>query len=237
MKEGSSRRVVAPNTLEILQENLPEGLSKEKNYNHESELLGNLEKLDLTDLQIVLNEEGYAIWREMPSYIHNGAVDTILNLFQVWKQEQGAQLFGKQEADVLVSSATNTKRCPDYAIYGPDRLTALGNVRGVAALHAVMNPHVIFQFSCGDKFRTEKRAVDDISLLAGVGDYHDLKRPSVVYLIKARREGDASDSSVFGFDVYEVRPGNTTPDNPTMTYDVGGNEDSHIVVTRPDMGL
>jgi hypothetical protein len=72
-----------------------------------------------------------------------------------------------------------------------------------------------FSFSWGNKFHKDKQAVGDISLLAGVGDYHDLKRPSVVYLIEARRGGDASDSPVFGFDVYEVRPGNTTPENPT----------------------
>jgi hypothetical protein len=62
--EGSPRHHVARNTLEILQENLPEGLSKKKKYNHESDLLEDLKKLDLTDLQIILDDEGYAIWRE-----------------------------------------------------------------------------------------------------------------------------------------------------------------------------
>jgi hypothetical protein len=99
-------------------------------------------------------------------------------------------------------------------------------------------PSCHFSVQLGDTFHKEKQAVEDISLLAGVGDYHDLKCPSVVYLIRARRDELAPDSSVFGFDVYEVRPGNRTPDNPTVTHDVvGGNEDAHIVVTRPDMGL
>jgi hypothetical protein len=128
--EGSPRRV-ARNTLEILREKLPEGLSREKQYNHESELLEDIQKQGITDLQIVLNNEGYAIWREMPGVIHNRAVGKILVAFQTWKQEQGAQLHGEKSADVLTNSATQTKRCPDYAIYGPDRSTESGDVRGV----------------------------------------------------------------------------------------------------------
>jgi hypothetical protein len=35
--------------------------SKDKQYKHKRELLEDLERMDVTDLQIVLNDEGYAV--------------------------------------------------------------------------------------------------------------------------------------------------------------------------------
>jgi hypothetical protein len=37
---------------------------------------------------------------------------------------------------------------------------------------------------------------------------------------------------VYGFDVYEVRQGERTPDDPTSTYGVGGDENAHIGVLQ-----
>jgi hypothetical protein len=37
-----------------------------KPINHERELWAFLERLDATDLHIVLDDEGYAVWQEMP---------------------------------------------------------------------------------------------------------------------------------------------------------------------------
>jgi hypothetical protein len=42
---------------------------------------------------------------------------------------------------------------------------------------------------------------------------------------------------VYGFDVYEVRQGERTPDDPTSTYGVGGDENAHIGLAPEDMGL
>jgi hypothetical protein len=65
-KESSPSRVVAQTTaLEVLQDSLPSEL-KGKMYNDEGELWEAQQKIGLSDLQIVLNNEGYAVWREMP---------------------------------------------------------------------------------------------------------------------------------------------------------------------------
>ena len=62
------------------------------------------QKIGLSDLQIVLNSEGYAVWREMPDTKHNARVDVILGEYGKWKQEQSAVLSGrKKEADVFAS--------------------------------------------------------------------------------------------------------------------------------------
>jgi hypothetical protein len=123
MKESSPCRV-ARTPREILQENLPEGLSKDKKYEDDGELWEELEKLNLSDLQIVRNEQGYAVWREMPGPIHNAAVEEIQELFNAWKGEQAAQLCGTKQADVyyMKNFKKNNKHCPDFAIWGPDRL-------------------------------------------------------------------------------------------------------------------
>jgi hypothetical protein len=100
----------------------------------------------------------------------------------------------------------------------------------------MVNPHVIFQFSWANALDYEKRAVDDMSLFAGVSDYIALLRPNVTYLIKAKRKGESP--VVHGFDVYEVRQGQRMRiDQPNFTYHVGGNEDLTIEVAAADMGL
>jgi hypothetical protein len=236
-KEGSSRRVTK---LEVLQESLPEEIQG-KVYKDEGYLWEELEKLNLTDLHIVLNDEGYAVWREMPGTVHNTGVNAIHMEFAKWKEEQGAVLFSRLEADVFVSKSfeLNKKRCPDFAIWGPDRLNERVGVKGNAELKKVMNPHVTFQFSWGNNLEREKLAVDDMSLYAGVGEHEALERPNVVYLIKAKRRGAPNlqpDSPVLGFDVYEVRQGERIAD-PTLTYSVGVDEDVTIEVAPEDMGL
>jgi hypothetical protein len=104
-----------------------------------------------------------------------------------------------------------------------------------------MNPHVIFQFSWGNKIEKEKAAVDDMSKYAGQDDLAPLGCPNVLYLIKTKRKGDPNpqpDSPVHGFDVYEVRQGGElTADHPTLAYRVGENEHVTIEVAPGDMGL
>jgi hypothetical protein len=60
------------------------------------------------------------------------------------------------------------KRCPDFAIWGPDRLNESEIPRANAG--KAVNPHVIFQFSSCNKFKKEKHAVDDMTMYAGVGE-------------------------------------------------------------------
>jgi hypothetical protein len=239
--EGPPRRV-APTKLEVLQESLPSEL-KGNVYEDEDDLWEAQDKIGLSDLQIVLNSEGYAVWREMPDTKHNSGVGTIRMEFWKWKQEQSAMLDAEKGADVFVSRSfeRNRKRCPDFAIWGPDRLNERGSVRGNAHLGKPVNPHVTFQFSWGNKIEREKLAVDDMSMYGGVGIYEPLGRPNVLYLIKVKRKGDPSpqpDSHVHGFDVYVVRPGELIDTaNPALTYRVGENEDITIEVTPEDMGL
>jgi hypothetical protein len=75
-------------SLEKQQEGLPEELYKNKTYHHKSELWVDLERFELTDLHIVLNTEGFAVWREMPSSEHARAVDVIEAKFHAWKQDR-----------------------------------------------------------------------------------------------------------------------------------------------------
>jgi hypothetical protein len=219
---------------------IPTELERNKVYQDERELWEDLEKYDLTDLQIVRNDEGYAVWREMPGKIHNAAVRQIQIPFTTWESEQAAVLFGEKDADVFVSNSYqgNMKRVPDFAIWGPERLCERGGPSYID--ETPVTPHVIFQYSWGNKFENEKHAVDDMTMFAGVGKDEALLRPNVVYLIKAKRKGNPSPrggAPVHGFDVYEVRAGDRVPDLPTLTYTVGGDEDVSIEVDPVDMGL
>jgi hypothetical protein len=110
--------------LLLEQENLPTELDSSKVYENECELWEDLETYDLTDLQIVRNDERYAVWREMPGPIHNAAVIVIQVEFYFWKREQAAVLFGEKATDVFVDQSyeRNMKRCPDFAFWDPDRL-------------------------------------------------------------------------------------------------------------------
>jgi hypothetical protein len=123
----------------------------------------------------------------MPCPIQNAAVRVIQHKFDLWKREQAAVLFGEKRAVVFVveSYKRNMKLCPDFAIWGPDRLNE--HARPRANARKAVNPHVIFQFSWDNKFEKEKHAVDDMTMYAGVGKYEALGRPNVVYLIKAKQ--------------------------------------------------
>jgi hypothetical protein len=79
-----------------------------------------------------------------------------------------------------------------------------------------VNPYVIFQFSWKNSIAYEKDAVDDIMEYAGVGRYEGLGRPNVAYLIKARHTGNRIDAAVYGFDVYQVRQGQHTANDPYL---------------------
>ena len=125
-------------------------------------------------------------------------------------------------------------RRPDFAIYGPDRLVR-GLVRGVNG--QFMNPHVIIQFSWKNDSNYEKCAVDDMMNFAGIGEYIDQGRLNVAYLIKALRRGTSLEAPVYGFDVFQVGQDQRTPDEPTMKYRVGGQEDTVIRITPASMGF
>jgi hypothetical protein len=112
--EVSALELLQPTMLEGLQESLPKEIQGNM-YEDEGDLWEDLEKLNLTDLHIVLNNEGYAVWREMPGPIHNAAVRGIQTNFQRWEQEQGPALFGEKGADVFYKKnfKKNNKRCSD----------------------------------------------------------------------------------------------------------------------------
>jgi hypothetical protein len=241
-EENNEKNESSSSPLGAFQEGLPEELQGTV-FKDEGELWKVQEKIGLSDLQIILNSEGFAVLREMPETKHRIGVSLIDHEFSKWKQEQGAVLSGQRETDVFLSDSfeRNKKRCPDFAIWGPDRLTECGKIRVIANLKEQMNPHVIFQFSWGNKLEKEKLAIDDMSIYGGQGDdLAPLGKPKVLYLIKALQKGGSNvqpDSPVYGFDVYVVRQGERTAADPTLRYRVGGTEDITIVVAPEDMGL
>ena len=195
-----------------------------------------LEQLGLDDLSIILDPDGFPMWLEMTSDAHVFAVSMIISQFDEWKK--GRLILGRNEVNVLVNDSFNTPknmlRRPDFAIYGPDRLEK-GSIRVVYGDD--MNPNVILQFSWKNDIDYEKCAVDDMMHFAGKGEYSHLGRPNVAYLIKALRRGTNRGAPVYGFDIYQVGQDQHTPDEPTMKYRVGGQEDTVIRITSASMGF
>jgi len=214
---------------------IPEEI-KNKQYTSERELHIDLEKFFLADLHILLNQDGFPTWREMPGDEHADVVSEIMNRFDEWKN--GRLILGRSERNVFVNKSFNTppnmKRCPDYAIFGPDRLNGL-RIRKVN--REAMHPHVIIQFSWTSTFAYEKCAIDDIMMYGGMGEYIHLGRPNVAYLIKALLGGP--ERHVYGFDVFEVGQDQRTSAEPTMRYRCvhGVQEDTVISITSESMGL
>ena len=211
---------------------------KNNQYGSERELLVDLVKLGLDDLHILLNHDGFPIWREKPGDPHFGAVSKIIDCFDQWKNDRLVK--GRVNPKVLVNDSfnkpRNAKRCPDFAIFGPNRL----DEDGIRSMNGVyMTPHVIIQFSWTNTLAYEKCAVDDMMNYAGVGEYIHLGRPIVAYLIQPLHRG--TESYVYGFDVFEVEQDQRTPAEPTMRYRcaVGGvqEEDTVISITPASMGL
>jgi hypothetical protein len=223
-------------SLEEMQRGLP-GEIKKKKYKCERDLLNDLEELCRDDLQIIRNKDGYAVWREMPGEEHRVAVKEIERLFNKWKLEHSLQAETEKESNIFVAESAqgNAKRVADLGLYGPSRLTEDGRIRKHG--RKCMNPHVIFQLSWGGDIEDEKAAVEDMMNYAGKGDYLALERPYVAYLIKILRKDKTKDSSVYGFDVYEIRRDRTTPDDPTVQYRVGGNQEGVITVTARELDL
>jgi hypothetical protein len=102
-KESYPRLGLGLTTLEVLQDSLPSEL-KGTVYNDEGELWEAQQKIGLSDLQIVLTSEGYAVWREMPDTKHNAGVRVILNEFGKWKQEQCAVFFWRKSSGLFCIS-------------------------------------------------------------------------------------------------------------------------------------
>ena len=100
-----------------------------------------------------------------------------------------------------------------------------------------MNPHVTIQFSWANNIAKEKCAVNDMMYYAGICEYIDLERPNLAYLINALPHGTSPESDVYGFDVFQVGQDQLTPDEPTMRYRVGGQEDIVIRIMPASMGL
>lgn len=236
-KEGSPTK---PDSVEIQtimqgQAEFPWALKYPRTFKYASDLLEKLEELGLDDLQIVLNEKGYAIWRTMPGDKHRAAVREIEDVFLSWKGD--LTMRGEKESNVYVNESGQKEayRSPDYCIFGSSRLNAKGRIPFYNGKTA--NPHVIFQFSWSNEIDAEKKAVDEMMMHAGKQDYMRHGRPNVAILIKALRRGKNKDSPVYGFDVYVVRQDETTPEAPAMKYRVGGQEDCEVVVDIGDMGL
>ena len=231
---GSPRRTVCHSEM-AERAGIPEEIKNKENAS-ERELLIDLEKLGLEDLRIILNQHGFPIWREMPGGPHIDAVYEIIFDFTVWKN--GRLIACNKEVNVYVNASfnrpPNVMRCPDFAIYGPDRLDG-HRIRKVNGKR--MNPHVIIQFSWTSTFANKKCAIDDMMNYAGIGEYIHQGRPNVAYLIKALRRGTSPEAPVYGFDVFRVEQDQTTPGEPALRYRVGGQEDTVISITPASMGL
>ena len=102
-----------------------------------------------------------------------------------------------------------------------------------------MNPHVIIQFSWANTFANDALAVDDMMHYAGIGEYIDLGRPNVAYLIKALHRGTTTspETPVYGFNVFKVEQDQTTLEVPAMKYRCGVQEDTLISITPASMGM
>lgn len=227
---------VTPTSLERrAHSGLPKEISKKK-YASERELRIDLEKFGVGDLQIVLDKQGFPTWREMPGEAHRFVVGEIADLFDEWKN--GRLIKGEKKANVFVNDSFSRpqkeKRCPDFAIFGPGRMQGR-RIRTVSGKG--VNPHVIIQFSWANDIVEDARAVDDIMHHAGVGEYDGLGRPNAAYLIKALRRGNESDSPVYGFNVFQVDRDQETPDEPTMKYRCGGQDDAEISIAPAAIGL
>ena len=217
---------------------IPEEI-KNNQYANERDLLTDLEKLGLDDLRIILNQDGIPIWQEMPDDPHNFVVGKIIDHFYEWKNDQPINC--RTKVNVYVNHSFNTppnvKRCPDFSIYGPDRLEG----REIRIVNGkLMNPFVIIQFSWTSTFSNEKCAIDDMMNYAGVGaEYMDRGRPNVAYLIKALRRGTSPEAPVYGFNIFQVEQDQMTPEEPTMRYRCvdGVQEDTVISITPASMGL
>jgi hypothetical protein len=200
------------------QEGLPEEI-KGKKYGNELELIEDLERLGVRDLQILLDKNGFADWREMPGEEHQGVVRDIIVHFDKWKG--GRAITGEKEANVFVNDSFNVPkkhlRLVDFAIFGPDRLDG-HIIRNVNRNY--MNPHVILQFSWTNDIVEEALAVDDIMHHAGVGEYNGLGRPNKAFLIKILLRGKKKNSPVYGFDIFVVGQDGETPEEPTMKFKV-----------------
>eukprot|EP00980_Cylindrotheca_fusiformis_P011264 scaffold2594_cov85-Cylindrotheca_fusiformis.AAC.6 len=210
---------------------------KQRRYKWERDLLNDMVEFGLRDYHIIRDKDGHAVWREMPGTEHNSVVLLILNLFNNWRFTLGLQVRAYMGQNVLVSDSEqgNAIRLPDVGVWGPTRLSGTRIIRGQGG--NPMNPHVIIEVSLIKHIDDEKAAINDVMNHAGIGEYAALGRPNVAYLIKVLQTEPPLDSPVYGFDVYEVRQDQRTPDNPTLQYRVGGNEDVAITITAEDLGL
>jgi hypothetical protein len=100
---------------------------------------------------------------------------------------------------------------------------SMGRVSLSGSTWEVHESHVIIVFSWTNDIVEDALAVDDMMHHAGVGEYSDLGRPNVAYLIQPLRRGNASDSPVAcGFNVFQVNPDQeTTLSERTMKYRAG----------------
>lgn len=210
-------------------------------YDDGGDLFRALEQLGLPNLRIVLNDQGFAVWQEMPGPIHNAGVQKIQKSFQDWEKEQeGAVLYGEKRADVyyMQNFKKDIKHCSDYAIWGPDCLES----DEVAAVDGkALNPHVVFQFSWGDDIHLMRRRRQSTTCPCTLA--YMITRPlnallNVIYLIRTLRKSMNSCLIAHGFDMYVTRQGDRIADQPTFSYHVGGGvDDVTIEVSADDMGL
>ena len=242
---SSSATKGQPNPFASAQVDLP-AVFVGKKYVDESSFLKDLEPH--SDLRIVLNDQGYAVWQEMPGDGHNTGMEIIVETFQSWAARTQCGVKGKENVNIRLTRTFSPKRIgrerhPDYALYGPDRL--LGKVVRTHQLAGetvpkLENPHVAIQFGWANEDTYETYAIDDMMNYAGVRKYSALKRPVVAYFIKAMWKGQRGESPLYGFNIYEIRPDGRRQDVQPTLYRVGvdGQEEGGQVVVAPeDMGV
>jgi hypothetical protein len=224
-----------------------------KEYKDESTLLEDLEKNGVRDLHIVLNKDGYAVWKEMPGDAHNEAVASIKDCFDSWCKSlpDNIAVVGRTEPNVRITRSYSPKRRgsgerqPDFAIFGPERVNNRKKAKKKVVQDGqslIVNPHVIIQFGWANQDEYEQYAIDDMMNYAGVRKYNELGRPNVAYLIKAIWKGNRGDSPVIGFNIYELRQDQRRQDVQPTLYRVGGGDDGEgenvvISISAADMGV
>ena len=119
-KRGGAGAVESQTALQKAQEGLPRDLKYPVYFNNERDLIKELEIVGISDLQVFLNDEGYAVFREMPGEQHRGSVRMMERLFLSWVGNQddihNSSMLGEKEANIFLDDSVdkNAKRCPDF---------------------------------------------------------------------------------------------------------------------------
>eukprot|EP00980_Cylindrotheca_fusiformis_P004452 scaffold949_cov90-Cylindrotheca_fusiformis.AAC.5 len=230
-------------TLEEKQRGLPERLQNkiykwERDFVNDLEEFGpNLEELRRDGRSVIRDDDGYAVWTDLSTWEHRNVVSMIQRFFTAWTFRYVLLDVRALESTIYVTASEQgyMMRVAHMALYGPSRLDGDGSIR--THNFENMNPHVVFQLCWDQSIKNAKAAVNEMMNYAGIEEYSALGRPYVAYLIKICRTANVEYAPIYGFDVYEVHQGQTTPDDPTLEYRVGGNEYGAITVAPRELDL